>query len=202
MFTAIDFGIASPSLLHIAASLLQDISSVEPVLEMAATELAFFVLLVAGALSWLLDFDFVIGKLRGSRCARSYGCGQKVHPRSGGQCRRIPSVRILLEAFCRVPGTWSAPHPRQFCTQRFYRTCSVIFRIRSILDAHQIQPSCGCSRARRRAVACLQDLGDLFWFQSAFADQHKRSHQVSDHVVQEAAPANGVHQLVRCSIPA
>jgi len=105
MFAAIDFGIAAPGLLHIAASLLQQIGGVEPALEMAATELAFLILLVAGALSWFLDFDFVIGELRGSRCARSYGCGQKVHPRSGGQRRRIPSVRILLEAFCVMPET-------------------------------------------------------------------------------------------------
>ena len=103
MFAAIDFGIAAPSLLHITAGLLQDIGSVEPVFEMTAAKLAFLVLLIASSLSRLLDFDFVLGKLRRSLRARCYGCGQKVHPRSSGQRRRILRLsystrRVLRDA--------------------------------------------------------------------------------------------------------
>lgn len=103
MLAAIDFRIAAPSLLHITTGLLQDIGSVKPAFEMTAAKLAFFVLLVASPLSRLLNFDFVLGKLRRSLRARGYGCGQKVHPRSSGQRRRISSVSILLEAFCAMP---------------------------------------------------------------------------------------------------
>jgi len=109
MFAAIDFGIASPSLLHITASLLQHIGGIEPALEMPATELAFLVLLVAGPLSRLLDFDLVVGELRGSLCARGYGSasGQRIYPRRGGPCaaRFGYEPSILLEAFSRMPET-------------------------------------------------------------------------------------------------
>jgi len=103
MFAAIDFRIAAPSLLHITAGLLQDIGSVEPAFEVTAAKLAFLVLLVASPLSRLLNFDFVLGKLRRSLRARGYGCGQKVYPRSSGERRRISSVSILLEGFCAMP---------------------------------------------------------------------------------------------------
>ena len=48
MFAAIDFRIAAPGFLHIAASLFQHIVGIEPALKMSAAELALFVLLVAG----------------------------------------------------------------------------------------------------------------------------------------------------------
>jgi hypothetical protein len=89
MFAAIDFGIAPPRLLHIPARLLEHIGCVEPAFEMPTTELAFLILLIAGPLSRLLDFDLVLGELRSSLCARRYGGRQKVHPGSSGPCRRI-----------------------------------------------------------------------------------------------------------------
>src|SRR5271155_1777066 len=103
MFAAIDFGVTSPSFFHIAASLLQNIGDVEPALKMPAAKLAFFILLVAGSLSRLLNLDLVLGKLDRSQCARSDGCSQKVHPRSSGECREVPTGCILLEAFCAMP---------------------------------------------------------------------------------------------------
>jgi len=81
MFAAIDFGVTTPSLFHIAASLLQNISDVEPTLKMAAAKLAFFILLIASSLARLFNLDLVLGKLEGSQCSRSDGCSQKVHPR-------------------------------------------------------------------------------------------------------------------------
>jgi hypothetical protein len=95
MFAAIDFRIAAPSLLHITANLLQGIGSVEPAFKVTAAKLAFLVLLVASPLSRLLKFDFVFGKLRRSLRARGYGCGQKVHPRSSGQRRRILRLSVF-----------------------------------------------------------------------------------------------------------
>jgi hypothetical protein len=71
---------------------------------MPAAELAFLVLLVAGALSRLLDFHLVIGELRRSLRSRGYGCSQKVHPRSSGSCRGVQLRNfILLEAFYWMP---------------------------------------------------------------------------------------------------
>src|SRR5208283_1288809 len=51
--------------------LLDHIGRVEPALQVAAAKLSFFVFLVAGALPSLLDFHFVMGKLRRSVRARS-----------------------------------------------------------------------------------------------------------------------------------
>ncbi len=86
MFAAIDFGIASPSLLHIPASLLEHIGCVEPAFEMPAAELAFLILFVASPLPRLLDFDLVPGELRRSLCPRGYGSasGQRIYPRRCG----------------------------------------------------------------------------------------------------------------------
>jgi hypothetical protein len=104
MFAAIDFRIAPPGFLHIAASLLQHIRGVEPALQVSTAKLAFLVLLVAGPLSRLLDLDLVVGKLRRSQCARGRGCGQKVHPLFERLSRGIQlRSSILLEAFCGTP---------------------------------------------------------------------------------------------------
>jgi hypothetical protein len=97
MFAAIDFGIASPSLLHIPASLLQHIGRIEPAFEMPAAELAFLILLVASPLSRLLDFDLVLGELRRSLCPRDYdsASGQRIYPRRCGPC----AARFSYELF-------------------------------------------------------------------------------------------------------
>ena len=97
MFAAIDFGIASPSLLHIPASLIEHIGRVEPAFEMSAAELAFLVLLVASPLSRLLDFDLMLGELRRSLCPRGYdsASGQRIYPRRCGPC----AARFSYELF-------------------------------------------------------------------------------------------------------
>src|SRR5947209_4237692 len=51
MFTAINFGVFAPRLLHVAAVLFFDIAGVKPALQVTAAELAFGVFFVAGALS-------------------------------------------------------------------------------------------------------------------------------------------------------
>jgi hypothetical protein len=100
MFAAIHFGVGPPGFLRVAAGLLEQVGGVKPALEMASAKLAFLVLLVAGALSRFLDFDFVVGKLRCLRACGN-GCGQKVHLCSSGSCRWIRLRRfILLESFC------------------------------------------------------------------------------------------------------
>src|SRR5271155_2327658 len=55
---------------------------------MAATEFAFFVFLVAGALPVLFDLDLMMGKLRRSLRARSgdFAGRQRTYPRSRGAC--------------------------------------------------------------------------------------------------------------------
>jgi len=110
MLAAINFRIAPPSLLYIAASLLEHIGGIEPALEMPAAKLALLVLLVASPLSRLLDFDLVVRELRRSQRARGYGCRQKVHPSSSGPRRRIQprtlhSTRSDLR-HAREPITW------------------------------------------------------------------------------------------------
>src|ERR1019366_4926587 len=69
-FTAIDFGIGSPSFLHAAALLLEHIDRVEPALQVPAAEFSLVVFLVAGTLARFLDLNFVFGKLQ-KRCCLS-----------------------------------------------------------------------------------------------------------------------------------
>ena len=95
MFATIDFGITAPSFLHIAASLLKHVGSVEPALEVAAAEFTFLVFLVAGPLSRLLDLDLVMGELRGSLYPRGCACGQRIYPRRCGLC----AARFGYESF-------------------------------------------------------------------------------------------------------
>jgi hypothetical protein len=68
----------------------------------AATEFAFFVFLVAGALPGLLDFDFMMRKLRWSLRTRSsdFASRQRTHPRScGARAAGFgPTSVIVLEA--------------------------------------------------------------------------------------------------------
>ncbi len=70
MLAAIHFGIRAPGLFGIAASLFDDIRGVKPSLEMAAAEFSLGVFFIAGALPRLLEFHFVVRKLRGSDCGR------------------------------------------------------------------------------------------------------------------------------------
>ena len=111
MFAAIDFCIASPSLLHISASLLEHIGCVEPAFEMPTAKLAFLILLVASPLSRLLDFDLVLGELRRSLCPRGYACRQKVHPSSSGSCRRQIELRTSHSTRSLLPDARSAERP-------------------------------------------------------------------------------------------
>src|SRR5581483_5497386 len=81
---AINFGVRSPRLLDVAALLLQHVGHVIPAFQMAAAELAFRILLVAGALSGFLDFDLVIGKLLRYEILRGYRARSRQEPTSSG----------------------------------------------------------------------------------------------------------------------
>jgi ABC-type multidrug transport system fused ATPase/permease subunit len=71
MFAAVDFGVCTPGFFGIAAGLLDYVLAVEPALQMTAAKFSFFVLLVTRTLPSLLDFDFMMRKLRRSLRARS-----------------------------------------------------------------------------------------------------------------------------------
>jgi hypothetical protein len=95
MLAAIHFSIRSPSLLRIATSLLNHIGGVKPAFQVPAAELAFGVLIVAGTLSQLFDFHFVMGKLGGS--SRGFSRGQRSYPRRCGNRAAGITDFILLE---------------------------------------------------------------------------------------------------------
>jgi hypothetical protein len=86
MLAAVDFGVLAPGLFRVATGLLDHVRSVEPALQMSATELAFLVLLVAGTLSRFLDLDLVMRKLGRSLRIRSgqFARRQRTYPRSRG----------------------------------------------------------------------------------------------------------------------
>src|ERR1700691_1777791 len=87
MFAAVDFRVRSPGFLGIAAGALHHIGGIEPALQMSAAELALFVFFIAGALPFLLDFYFVMGKLSGSLRLRSCDFVS---------CQAVPLVRAAL----------------------------------------------------------------------------------------------------------
>ena len=66
MLATVYLGLRTPGFFHVPALLFPRVTIVKPALEMSATELAFRILLITGALSQFLDLDFVIGQL---------GCG-------------------------------------------------------------------------------------------------------------------------------
>ena len=86
VFAAVDFGIRPPGFFSVAARLLDYIFGVEPAFQMTAAELAFLILLVAGALPRLFDLDLMMGKLGRSLRARScnFASRQRTYPRSRG----------------------------------------------------------------------------------------------------------------------
>src|SRR5207245_8770907 len=70
---------------------------------MAAAEFSLGVLFIASTLPHLLDFYFVMGKLRRSLCTGtdSFACGQRSYPRRRPWAARLGSNSfILLEGFC------------------------------------------------------------------------------------------------------
>ena len=83
MFATIDFRIATPSLLYVATRLFEDVGRIEPALEVSAAQLALGVFFVAGALTRLFNFYFVMGKLGGSLDSGGHGFtdGQRIYPR-------------------------------------------------------------------------------------------------------------------------
>src|SRR5579863_8577679 len=86
MFAAVDFGLRSPGFFDVAALALDGVGHVRPHLQVAAAEFSFLVFLVAGALSGLLDLDFVVGELRDILRTRSgyFASCQGGTPRSSG----------------------------------------------------------------------------------------------------------------------
>ena len=103
MLATVDFGVLAPGFFRVATGLLNHIRSVEPALQMSAAELAFLVLLVAGALSRLLNLDLVMRKLRRSLPVRSghFARRQRTYPRSrGARAARVRRTSaIVLENF-------------------------------------------------------------------------------------------------------
>jgi hypothetical protein len=101
VLTAVNFGVRPPGFFNVAAGLLDHVSSVGPAFQMAAAELAFLVLLVAGALPVLFDLDLMMGKLRRSLRARSsdFASRQRTYPRSRGARAAVfgPTNVIVLE---------------------------------------------------------------------------------------------------------
>src|SRR5579862_202492 len=66
MLAAVNFRVASPGFFRVAASFFNHVFRIEPAFQMAAAEFALLVFLIAGALTRLLDFDFMMRKLRRS----------------------------------------------------------------------------------------------------------------------------------------
>jgi hypothetical protein len=115
MLATIYFSVRSPGLFYIAASLLHDVTSVGPALQMPAAELAFGVFLIAGALSLLFDFHFVMGELlRTRRGGSGLCCGQRSYPRRcGGGSAGVRSDLILPKRIhCRI-STLNLPFPQK-----------------------------------------------------------------------------------------
>src|ERR1700730_1304049 len=98
VLATIDFGVGSPGLFRIAASLFENVRGIEPALQMPAAEFALLIVLVAGALPRLLDFDLMVGKLRNILRARSgyFASRQRTYPRwSGTNTARFGLTRSL-----------------------------------------------------------------------------------------------------------
>jgi hypothetical protein len=104
MLATVDLGIRSPGLFNIPTSLLHHVSPVRPPLQVAAAEFSLFIFFVAGTLSRLLDFDFMVGKLRRSLRARScdFTSRQRLTLIRGARRRNVsqssPTSVIVLEA--------------------------------------------------------------------------------------------------------
>src|SRR5207248_3113525 len=64
VLAAVNFGVLAPSLLYIAGGLLLHVVHVVPAFQVPAAEFAFGVLLIASALPWLFNFNFVVRQLR------------------------------------------------------------------------------------------------------------------------------------------
>ena len=86
MLAVVDFGVFAPGFLGVTTGLLNHVRSVEPTLQMSAAELAFLVLLVAGALSRFLDLDLVMRTLRSRLGVRGsyFARRQIIHSHSRG----------------------------------------------------------------------------------------------------------------------
>ncbi len=115
MLATIYFGVPSPGLFYIAASLLHDVTSVGPALQMSAAELTFGVFLIAGALSLLFDFHFVMGELlRTRRGGSGLCCGQRTYPRRcGGGSASVRSDLILPKRIHYRISTLNLPFPHK-----------------------------------------------------------------------------------------
>ena len=90
VLAAVDFCVRSPGFFRVAAGLLDHVLRVKPALQMSATEFAFFVFLVTGALSRLLGLDLMMRKLRSSlrTGSRDFASCQRTYPRSPRRSRR------------------------------------------------------------------------------------------------------------------
>jgi hypothetical protein len=90
MLATVYLGLRTPGFFEVPALLFLDITLVIPALQMPAAELAFRIFLVTGALSQLLDLDFVIGQL-----GRGFYCCSQAFP-SSEQSTRCWLVLFIL----------------------------------------------------------------------------------------------------------
>lgn len=106
MLAAIHFGVRTPGFFRVAAGMLDYVLRVEPAFQVAAAEFAFFVFFVAGTLSGLLNFDFMMRKLRRSLRSRGrdFASRQSTHLYScGARAAGFgPTSVIVLEAQSRA----------------------------------------------------------------------------------------------------
>jgi len=106
VFAAVDFGLGSPGFLHVSALALDCVGHVGPELQVAAAEFPFFVFLVAGALTRLLNFDLVVRELLHILSAGSgYFAGrQRTYPSFKRRNRRRIRLNAVIVTETRQPG--------------------------------------------------------------------------------------------------
>src|SRR5271166_6525364 len=102
MLTAVNFGVFSVALPHIAAAPFHDIDRVIPTLQVAAAKFSLGILLVAGTLKGFLILDFVVRQL-GGRTVFSLR-----HDSGGALRNREPRISRSAETGCPVP--YAQPH--------------------------------------------------------------------------------------------
>jgi len=98
VLATIDFGVRPHRLLDVPTFALDRVLCIGPELQVSAAELSLLIFFVAGALSRLLDFDFVLGKLRDlfGTGTGNFACRQRTYPRSSGQQRRRIRLNALI----------------------------------------------------------------------------------------------------------
>src|SRR5215468_4060026 len=92
----IDFHVRTPGFLDAAALLFGGVRHIKPSLQMATAELSLVVLFVAGSLTWFLNLDLVLGKLRKSAWKCGLAGRQRKHLVQAAQAAGIEPLRLIL----------------------------------------------------------------------------------------------------------